>query len=76
MKPADIFSAFQLEQFIQRGYVILRGGFSPEVAALGRDYIWNEMGLSADQPQEWMEQIIHLQQVFYEAPFDRVFNPR
>lgn len=69
-----IFSDSEVEQFIEEGYVLLRHGFSPQVARDARAFIWQEMNLAPDKPCE--ETCIHIRKNFTGAPFDRVMNPR
>jgi len=71
-----VFSRSDIEQFIRDGYVILRNGFSPDVASEGRKFIWRELGLPPDDPSAWNQPIVHLQEAFCGSPFDRVLNSR
>lgn len=73
---STIFSDNEIEQFIEEGYVILRGGFSRQVAAEGRAFIGKEMNLNEDDSSAWKKPLIHIQRNFTGAPFDRVMNDR
>jgi hypothetical protein len=44
------FSKIEINQFIQDGYVILRGAFPKILASEGRDYIWQRLEVSSDNP--------------------------
>jgi hypothetical protein len=71
-----IFEEPELDQFIRDGYVLLRNGFSPDLAAEGRAFILNELGLSPGEDPASNETMIHIQQAFTAAPFDRILNSR
>ena len=50
---------------------MLRGGFPAEVGGTRpKRRLGPTSGLSSYEPGGWMEAIIHLQDIFYEAPFD------
>ncbi len=71
-----VWSEAEIERFVEEGFLILRDAFAREVAEEGREFIWQKMGLSPDAPADWSEPIIHIQEGFSCAPFDRVMNPR
>jgi hypothetical protein len=70
-----IFSREEIEQFITDGFVILRRGFSKEVAAECREFIWRKIGEWADctAPEHCR---VKLNNHFSETPFDRLMNER
>ena len=41
-----VFSGAEIEQFMSEGFVVLREGFSRDVAAAGRTFIWDRIGFS------------------------------
>lgn len=69
-----MFSNTEIQQFVEQGYVIHRGGFSSEIAAQGQDFIWEKLGLASDAPETWTQTVVHIPEVFYSAPFDAVLN--
>jgi len=71
-----VWTQAEVGQFIEEGYVVLREGFSRQVADAGRAFIWNEMGLSPGDSSAWTETIVHLQTGFDCHPFTQVLNPR
>jgi hypothetical protein len=71
-----IFSDCEIEQFIADGYVMLRGGFAREVAALGRAFVWSKLALPPDNPAAWRQPVIHLREMFAADPFDQVITRR
>jgi len=70
------FAKNEINQFIQDGYVILRGAFAESLAAAGREFIWQKLEVSSDKPSEWTEKIIHIQEAFSCPPFDGIVNAR
>ena len=70
------FSKHEIGQFIQDGYVILRGAFPESLAFEGRDFIWQKLEVSSDKPSEWKEKIIHIQEAFSCPPFDDIVNAK
>lgn len=71
-----IFSEAEIERFVRDGYVVLRRGFSREVAAEGRAFVWRKLGLPPDDPAAWHRRMIHVRELFSNDPFDRILNPR
>ncbi len=71
-----VFSGAEIEQFMSEGFVVLREGFSRDVAAAGRTFIWDRIGFSWKDCTTSGQPMIHLRRNFREAPFDRVMNPR
>jgi hypothetical protein len=71
-----IFSEAGIERFMTDGYVVLRRGFSREVAAEGRAFVWRKLGLPPDDPAAWHRRMIHVRELFSNDPFDRILNPR
>lgn len=70
------FSDAEIEQFIHDGYVILRNGFSSDLAAACRDHVWAQSGVDRNDPSTWAEPIIHLQDTFRDGPFAGILNDR
>lgn len=71
-----IFSPDELEHFVREGYVMLRDAFSSELAECAREVVWARLDVSPDEPEGWSETMIHLQDIFYEAPFNEIMNDR
>ncbi len=72
----EVLSQAQIEEFIEHGATTLRGGFAPAVADRGRDRIWQELGLSAQEPAARTPPVVHMQRCFDDGPFAEVMNPR
>ena len=71
-----IFSPEDNEHFLRDGYVMLRGGFPSEVAVRAREVVRDRLDVSPDEPESWSETMIHIQDIFYEPPFDEIMNDR
>ena len=50
----------QAEQFVERGYVAIRGCFSPQAAREYTSTIWTRLGYERDDPATWAEPSIHM----------------
>jgi Phytanoyl-CoA dioxygenase (PhyH) len=50
----------QVQDFIVDGFVKLEGAFSPQLAKQCRDELWEEIGLSPDEPSGWTEPVIRV----------------
>jgi hypothetical protein len=72
----QVFSSAEIEQFIEDGYVMLRGAFSPEAAANVRDELWKQTGLASDDPATWTQLVVHLKTVLTGPIAEAVFTPR
>lgn len=53
-------AAEQAEQFLQRGFVTVRGAFDPTSAQRRLDDAWIRLGYDRDDPGSWVEKRIHL----------------
>ena len=71
-----IFSESEIQQFVTDGYVILRGGFSAEIAEKGRDHVCAHAGVDPDDPSSWSRDFIHIQDTFSDGPFAEILNDR
>ncbi len=75
MKPR-ILSEFDLNEFVEFGYTVLRGAFSTEAAAGVRDALWDWMGLDPDDPSGWREPLVWLQESHSGGPFAEALTER
>lgn len=69
-------SAEQLDQFVEEGYTILRGAFSPATAAGIRALVWERVGLSPEQPEGWTQPLVHLCETVGGPVVEQAFTPR
>jgi hypothetical protein len=69
------FSEAEIEQFIAEGFVILREGFSRDVADKGREFIWRKIGAWEDcfPLDHWR---VNIRNHYGEEPFCRLMNAR
>jgi hypothetical protein len=75
MMPSVLTPA-QIDEFIETGVAVLRGGFSPEVAEQCRTRIWTAVGMNPDARSTWTKPLIHVQQCPDDGPFATIHNPR
>ena len=63
----------QVRNFIDDGFVRIDNAFSPDLAKQCRDELWAEIGLSPDEPEQWVQPVIR---VAYKAspPFVEAAN--
>ncbi len=76
MRKLKVLSQHEVNQFEEKGYVMLRGVFSSQLAAHVRAEIWREMRLSPDDPAGWTQAMIHVKKYFTGHPYDQAFPPR
>jgi hypothetical protein len=50
----------QAAQFVEQGYVVIRGCFSREAAREYTDSIWTRLGYAPDDPTTWAQPSIHM----------------
>jgi Phytanoyl-CoA dioxygenase (PhyH) len=70
--PAGLTSE-EVDAFIGDGFIRIEGAFPREVAEQGRALLWDEMGLSPNEPAGWSQPVIRLPGSGA-APFDRAVN--
>lgn len=63
----------QARNFIDDGFVKLEGAFSPDLAKQCRKELWDEIGLSPDDPDEWTQPVIRVASMA-SAPFVEAAN--
>lgn len=66
-------SAAEIEQFIRDGFVKVENAFSSETAASCRDFLWRDLRLSVDRPEEWTEPVMRLG-MYGQPPFHEALN--
>jgi hypothetical protein len=50
----------QAQNFIDDGFVKIENAFSPELAKQCRDELWADIGLSPDEPENWIEPVVRV----------------
>jgi hypothetical protein len=58
MEP--VLSAEQVEHFITRGHVVVRGCFTREEAARYTDTLWTRLGYDEHDPSTWVQSSVHM----------------
>jgi hypothetical protein len=69
------FSKAEIDQFQTDGLVMLRGGFSREIAAECREFVWREV-LSWRNCSTDGQPMVHVQRSFSGEPFDGIIGDR
>jgi hypothetical protein len=64
-----ILTPAQVDEFMDRGYVVLRHAFSSVVATRIRTAIWQKLGLDPNDKSGWTKPLVHIQECFWGAPF-------
>lgn len=72
----NVLSKAEIEQFVTEGYVCLRDAFPREVAARGREFLWQHIGLDPEDPSGWTQKVVPLRETFEHGPFAEVVTPR
>lgn len=70
-----VFEKREIDQFVAEGYVVLRAGFSREVAERCCHFVWRE-ARAWDQCTSYSQPMIQIQKIFHCPPFDEIMNPR
>jgi hypothetical protein len=60
MAPRHALTAEQVEHFLDKGFVVIRGCFSRAAAAEFTAPLWERLGYAEHDPSTWAEPIIHL----------------
>ena len=59
----------QVGEFVERGWTLLRGAFSPGVARAVRTDLGGRIGVDLERPEEWTESQVWLQEMMTQAPY-------
>lgn len=66
----------QIRQFIEDGYLLLRGAFPHELAESVIPTVWKELGMNPDDPSAWNSPIVILKKVLEKQPFPQIHTER
>lgn len=69
-------SVDQVEEFMHRGFTLLRGAFSPATAAACRARLWAEMAAKEHDPSTWTQPVVHLKVCYGDGPFGQAISRR
>jgi hypothetical protein len=73
---SDPLSAQQVGEFVERGFTIVHGAFGTDVAAAVRRELGRRIGIDLDDPGQWGQPRVWLQEVFSEPPFTDALTDR
>ncbi len=66
----------QVQSFIDDGFVRVDDAFSPQLAAICRDELWCDIGLSPDRPEAWTQPVIRVASKSSQPFVDAANTPR
>ena len=69
----------QVEQFVDRGFVVLEEAFPRAAALAAQDFLWErlaERGVRKEDRETWTEPMVHLREVYDGPPFDACATER
>lgn len=69
-------SADQIDDFIERGWTLLRRAFPPSVAQAVRRDLGRRIGIDLECPEQWTQPQVWLQEVLKEPPFTDALTER
>lgn len=78
-RSARALSAEEIQHFIERGYLHLRGAFSIESALAVQALIWErlaEEGIHRDDPATWTQPLVHLRENYNGPVFEACMTER
>lgn len=75
MVPGPL-SNSQIDDFVERGWTLLRSAFPPAVAAAVRRDLGRRIGIDLEQPEEWAEPKVWLQEMMTTPPYTDALTER
>jgi hypothetical protein len=69
-------STAQIDQFVERGWTLLRCAFPPEVARAVRRDLGRRIGVDLERPEQWTEPRVWLQEMLTEPPYTDALTGR
>lgn len=75
MKRFKVLTADQHDQFLNDGYIVLRGTIPREVAAPIISRVWKLAGIDPDKPESWTRPFVHLQDIMVGPEVDAAYTP-
>ena len=72
----SIFSEHEIDQFSDDGYVVLRGAFSPEVAAGIRDSVLSHLPPKSEGAPYGYPEVVHIKETYGGPTVERAFTPK
>ncbi|MGH8981016.1 MAG: phytanoyl-CoA dioxygenase family protein [Acidimicrobiales bacterium] len=68
--------AEQIDEFIERGWTLLRHAFSAEVAGAVRRDLGRRIGIDLDRPEQWREPRVWLKEMLHDPPYTDALTER
>jgi ectoine hydroxylase-related dioxygenase (phytanoyl-CoA dioxygenase family) len=72
---SKIFTPEQVDQFISRGHVTLKGALPREQALAAQDFLWQrvaERGVQREDQSTWTEPMVHIKESYKEPAFPHI----
>lgn len=66
----------QIDDFIERGWTLLRHAFAPAVARAVRNDLGRRIGIDLEHPEEWTRPRVWLREVLKESPYTDALTKR
>lgn len=74
--PLSPLSSQQIDEFVERGWTLLRQAFPPEVARAVRRELGARIGVDLDRPEEWTQPRVWLQETMSVPPYTDALTER
>lgn len=71
-----LLSSAEIEQFIEKGYVVVRNAFPRELATAILPWVWEQMSLSPTDRAAWTKPSIHIKTFYQGGLFEQVYTDR
>jgi hypothetical protein len=71
-----LLTAAEAEQFIDKGYVVIRNAFPRELADAILPWVWEQMALSPTDRTGWTRHTVHLKTFYRGGLFEQVYTQR
>ncbi len=66
----------QIDEFVARGWTLLRHAFAPAVARAVRRDLGERIGIDLERPEQWSQPRVLLQEMMTEAPYTEALTER
>jgi ectoine hydroxylase-related dioxygenase (phytanoyl-CoA dioxygenase family) len=66
----------QIDEFIERGWTLLRQAFAPAVAHAVRRDLGSRIGIDLERPEQWVQPQVWLREVIAESPYTDALTER
>ncbi|MGW2639761.1 phytanoyl-CoA dioxygenase family protein [Streptomyces sp. NPDC001348] len=66
----------QIDEFVERGWTVLRNAFAPAVAAAVRRDLGERIGIDLERPEQWTRPQVWLKEMLTEPPYTDALSER